>query len=359
MKARLHLMPVLLLALCTLAGAAEAKPAVPPQPALAICVAADAAPAVRMAAERLAAACAAGSSPVLKAMAGGAHPLVLSDSAALAHGKVEERAYRHLVLIGMPDDPLIQAAWQHEARAEEGGFYIFGFGHLRGDIGYLESDRNPFLHGEQIASAPFDAELVSITGSTPAGVAAADAFLTLGLVNGVVAAGAWMRPATTLLDRDPLKPGAGLPAWVPQSAGTALRIAVSQGAEDEYRGVLADCQVEPQQIWRVKYYRTGVWSPGGAQHAIATYIAGLHRRAYGDTLWLAQFASSAEASAAEPLIARAAHLAQHGEWWSGAQPPYSSEKESPGPLQLWRHGEWLVMSTLDGGDAAAAHAAMR
>jgi hypothetical protein len=277
----------------------------------------------------------------------------------MVHAKVEDRAMRHLILIGLPDDPLISACWQHEARTEEGGFYIFGFGHVRGDIGYLESDRNPFLHSEAIGSTPFETEVVTLTGSSPAGVVAAvDAFLSHSLINGVVAQGPWSRPSITLLDRDPLVPGATIPAFVPAHAGASERIAVSQGGEDECRGVLADCQVEPKQIWRVKYHHADAWSMGGAQHTIAAYSAGLHRRAYGSTLWLAQFASAAEAASAAPLVAKAAHLGKHGEEWSGAQPPYSSEKESPGPLMLWQHDEWLVMSTLDAQDAAAVRSAM-
>lgn len=358
---RCHILRICALALMlpVFAHAAEVKPGLPSVPSVAVCVSADASALIRKAAERVASACTAADHPLLKALAGTVDRITISDSAVLAHARVEDRALRHLILVGLPDDPLIAAAWQHEARAEAGGLYIFGFGHLQGDIGYLESDRNPFLHSEAIGSTPYETEIVTLTGSSPQGVAAAvEAFLAHSLINGVVAPGAWTRPATTLLDHDPLPPGASIPGFVPLHAGASERIAVSQGAEDEYRGVLADCQVEPRQIWRVKYHRADAWTAGGAQHTIAAYAAGLHRRAYGSTLWLAQFASVGEASTAEPLVSKAAHLSKHGDEWTGAQPPYSSEKESPGPLLLWRHDEWLLMSTLDAQDAAAVHASM-
>ena len=62
---------------------------------------------------------------------------------------------------------------------------------------------------------------------------------------------------------------------------------------------------------------------------------------------------------AAPRIAKSAHLTAHGDSWSGAQLPYSSEKESPGQLILWRHEEWLLMSTLAAQDAAALRSAIR
>jgi hypothetical protein len=185
----------------------------------------------------------------------------------------------------MPDDPLIQAAWQREARIIPGGFYIFGFGHLRGDVGYLESDHNPFLHGAAIVKAPFETQVITLTGSTPAGVElAVRAFLRQGLVNGVVAAPGFQRPDKALLDRDPLPPDFKLPVWTPLHVGDLPQIGLIQASEDEYRGVLEDTGVVPQVIWRWKYHRRGSWDGAGAERAYDHYAAGLHRRAYGDTL---------------------------------------------------------------------------
>ncbi|MDQ2732691.1 MAG: hypothetical protein M3Y56_13615 [Armatimonadota bacterium] len=329
-----------------------AAPAVPAHPTLLIGVAADAPAVIQAAAQRVLQA--AGAHPLLSVMAGGSPVTALTPSAALLAAPASERAYHHLVLIGLPTDPLITAAWQREARVEGAGFYIFGFGHLQGDLGYIESDRNPFLHGAAIATAPFETEVVTLTGSTPAGVAlAVDAFLKQGLVNGVVAAPGWTRPHPNLLQRDPLSPDFSLPTWLPDRAGAMTRIGVTQAAEDEYRGVLADTGVEPRQLWRAKYYRAGVWDGAGAAAAFDDYSNGLHRRAYGNTLWLALFASPQEAAAAAPKIARAAHLHRDGARWTGAQPPYSFDKASAGPLTLWQHDDWIVMSTLPPSDNAA------
>lgn len=321
----------------------------PAHPTLLIGVTADAPAAVQDAAQRVLRA--SGAHPLLSVMAGGSPGATLTPTAVLLAAPPAERAYHHLILVGLPSDPLIRAAWQREARVEGGGFYIFGFGHLQGDIGYIESDRNPFLHGAAIPTAPFETEVVTLTGSTPAGVAlAVDAFLNKGLVNGVVAAPGWTRTHPNLLQRNPLPPDFSLPTWLPPQAGDVTRIGITQAAEDEYRGVLADTGVEPRLIWRAKYYRPGAWDGAGAANAFDDYSNGLHRRAYGNTLWLAQFASPQEAAAAAPKIARAAHLHLNGGQWTGAQPPYGFDKTSAGPLKLWQHEDWIVMSTLPPAD---------
>ena len=321
-----------------------------PQRGLKICVAADAPEAVRRAAQEVLAA--ADTHPLLKVMAANRAPRELTDSKTLAAAQPQERAFNHLILVGLPDDPMIRAAWQHEARAETGGFTVFGWGNLRGDIGYLESDRNPFLHGVAIPSAPFETEIVTLCGSTPQGVAlAVRAFLDKKLVNGVVAARGWTRPQTTLLDRDPLAPDFALPD-VPSNAGESRLIGLTAGGEDEYRGVLEDVGVAPLQIWRAKYFRDGAWDGAGAAKAFDHYAAGLHRRAYGSTLWMARFASTEQAAAAAPKIAAAAKLILKNGVWTGAQPPYGTG-DSSGPLRLWTRGDSVWMSTLAAADTGA------
>ncbi|MEI7732775.1 MAG: hypothetical protein WCO56_24600 [Verrucomicrobiota bacterium] len=328
-----------------------------PARGLKICVAADAPEPVRRAADAMVAA--AKTHPLLAAMCGAAMP-TLADTKTLVAGKPEVRALDHLVIIGLPDDPLIRAAWQREARAEDGGLYIFGFGHLRGDIGYIESDRNPFLHGRFIPRAPYETEVVTITGTTPAGVAlAADAFLKQSLVNGVVAAPGWKRPATTLLDRDPLPPGFAAPAWLPAQIQQARRMGWAQAGEDEYRGVLADAGVSPKEIWRAKYLMPGAWDGAGADKAYEHYLGGLHRRAYGNTVWCARFESAAQATQAAPKIASAAKLQKAGAVWKGTQPPAGFQKESSGPLTLWLHGEWVILTTLSEAAATELQAKLR
>ena len=148
--------------------------AAPARPGLQICVAADAPEPVRKAAESLLAAAAAKTQSLLAVFCAGRDaPTQLTDSRALLAANRPARAYDHLILVGLSDDPLLQAASEREARAEEGELYVFGFGHLAGDVGYVESGRNPFLHARGIPAAPYETEVITITGTTPVGVASA------------------------------------------------------------------------------------------------------------------------------------------------------------------------------------------
>jgi hypothetical protein len=273
---------------------------------------------------------------------------------ALAAGKPAARAYSHLVVVGLPDDPLIAAGWQREALLKSGDFYIFGFGHLLGDIGYIESDRNPFLHSRWIPTAPYETEMVTISGSTPAGVTlAAQAFINQGLTGGVVAGPGWQRGPPNLLEHAPLDPTFALPGWVPAQLGEWTKIGVVQAGEDEYRGVEVDTGSAPLEIWQVKYYKPGVWDKPGAAAAFENYSAGLHRRAYGNTLWLARFKSADEAAAALPKIAHQAQLSDRKGLFQGQQPYYGSPtpEDVRGSLSLWQRDDWILMSTLPKGVA--------
>ena len=283
----------------------------------------------------------------------GSEPCSVVSSRHLLSGPLADRAYNHLVLVGLPGDPLIVTAWQREARQTPQGFYIFGFGTLRGDIGYIESDRNLFLHSSAIATAPFETEIVTITGTSTAGVElACEAFLSQHLMNGVVSGAGWSRPVPGLLDRDPLTPGFALPAQAPAELNQYVRLGFTQASEDEYRGVLSDTGLMPKLIWRAKYYVPGVWDHPGALAAFDAYSFGLHRRAYGNTRWIAEFNSVEDALAAAPKIAAAAQLEHSGNRWIGLQPYYANEStpgsENRGPLVLWQEGPVVLMSTVPG-----------
>lgn len=274
----------------------------------------------------------------------------LISSRQLLSAPLADRAFSHLVLVGLPTDPLIATVWQREARATRNSFYIFGFGHLKGDIGYIESDRNLFLHSPGITSAPFETEIVTISGTTPAGLQLArDAFLSRHLINGVVAANGWSRAEPGLLDRDPLASDFTLPEQALPSVNQYLRIGFTQASEDEYRGLLADTGLMAKMIWRAKYHTQGVWDHPGALAAFDAYSFGLHRRAYGNTRWIAAFNSEDDAAHAVPKIAAAAHLERNGDRWVGLQPYYAYEGtagDNRGPLALWRESAFVLMSTV-------------
>jgi hypothetical protein len=350
-----------LLYACSYAAPLTAANPLPPSPvrSLKICVATDADPEIQTAAQAVLAAVA--TQPMLSAMSKESAPRELTDTKALLNGPVGDRAYSHLVVIGLASDPLIQTLSQRESRLEEGGIYIYGWGHLRGDIGYIESARNPFLHSEDIPAVPYETEVVTLTGTTPKGVqAAVDSFLKHGVFNGVVGATGWSRGKSNLLSRDPLSPDAAPPAWIPATAGAMKSIGVISGSEDEYRGVLEDTGVEPAEIWRAKYLGDTSWSVSGDYRACGAVLfeSGLHRRASGNSLWLARFASPDEAVASMKKIAVANHFVAKDNVWYGSRPGFS-KGPSFGPIALWQHGDWLLMSTLPAEETGELSAALK
>jgi hypothetical protein len=261
-------------------------------------------------------------------------------------------ATNHVILVGLTDDPLIAMAWRREARSEPGGLHVFGFGHLRGDIGYVESGRNPFLHAAAVPQAPMETQLTILTGSSVAGVQlAVRALLDRHLLNGVVAARGWQRGPGTLLDQNPLAPEFTTPPAAPAQLAGMSRVGWTQASRDEYMGVLTDTGTEPVEIWRAKYLNPAAWEGAGSIHALDAYMAGLDRRAYGNTLWMANFGSAQKAMAAMPRIGQAAGMRQTGDGWQGSQPPYASgngrgERPHPGSLSLSQNGEWLWMQAI-------------
>ena len=332
---------LVMLATCLIAGEA-------PQRGLLVACAADADPLIAAAAERVRSA----TTPLLGVLAEG-RPVAAGESRMLAAGAREKLAWNHVIVLGLAEDPLVRQAWQHEARAEPAGWYGFGFGVIAGEVGWIESGFNPWLHSTAIAKPPYETQCIAITGSSPAGVAAAaEAFLAQGLVNGVVARTGWSRPQSTLLDRDPLTGEADLPAWLPVKAGPWTRIALTQCGADVSHGILADAGVEPAACWLVKYHRPGVWDGAGAAFARRHYVAGLHRRAFANAVLLARFADPAAAAAALPKVAAAAKLAVDGARFRGRSAGLDGEKNSDGPLSAWVAGPWLVLSTMPDQDLA-------
>lgn len=308
-----------------------------PERSLAITAAKNAPPEVRTAFERIAAA--AGSHPLLKVLSEGKNVESGHFNEAFAAGDPERLAYRHLVVIGEPDDPLVRRILQHEARFENGTVYAFGFGRFSGNLGWIESGPNPFLHSRYIDRPPFETELVLITGTTPAGIAAAaERFLDSGLVNGLVAAGRVERLETTLLDREPLVHRIALPGFVPQSAAGWTRIGVTDCSAEPGRGLLEHTGSEPLRVCAVKYHRPGVWDGAGAEHAIENYLAGLHRAAYGNTLLVAEFATPEQAGTAAAKLNREKRI-------EASRKNDGKNPEEP-PVNCFSRGRYLLMSTL-------------
>jgi hypothetical protein len=340
---------ILALALAALVAVPAASAA--EHPALIVACAVDAPAPVRASAERVRAAAA--TQPLLQVCADGKPPAALADARALAVGRRETLAFAHVVVVGLADDPLVVQAWQHEAEISPQGLYAFGFGALAGDLGWVEAGPNPWLHSPTVGRLPYEAQAVVITGTTPVGLdLAVTAFIDDGLVNGVVAKQGWKRTSTTVLDQDPSDGAPHLPAWLAARAGDWTRIALTQCGADVARGVLADSGSEPQACWLVKYHHAGGWDEAGAPAARRMYLAGLHRRAYGDAVLLARFATPEAARAAAAAVAKADKLHEEHGRWSGRLAALDGDASAPGPLEVWAQDGWLVMSSLPEGVSA-------
>lgn len=295
---------------------------------------------------------AANRSPLLSALAQGKPPQRLNVD--LPQNELQPiLAYNHLLVFALPGDPLLEQVWQMEAKFSGNLFHVFGFGDFRGSLGYIESDRNPFLHAAAVIKAPYECEAITVTGTNAAGLEiAADALLTKSLVNGVVAQnGAWSRVGPTLLDRDPLPATFQPPAGVPPRLESLERIAWTHSGEDVYRRVLQDTNQMPESIWLAKYYRSGQWDDAGLVGAFHDFAAGLHRRAYGNAILAIGFANAGAASTALPLIAKAAGLQGSGEF-RGFLPPFAwaadtmGDSNEPGTLRIWAEGASVFIASV-------------
>jgi hypothetical protein len=240
--------------------------------------------------------------PLLKALIDGkeASGIVAQTSEDLMVDKAyNTAAHNHLVVIGLRTlDPLLDKVWGYDATITEKGKSVYsqGYGYMQGDIGWVESDRNPFLHSRRIKSAPEDTIVVKITGTSEAGVLAALHAFQGGMLNGFVPAGPLSRPKTTLLDLDPSPDPAPktLPAQIQIGSDTAALVGWNQIPEDEYRAVLEAGGVEPKKMWRYKYLVPGMLE----KPAIIRWLGGVNRMGFGNAIDVIECGSAAEASTA-------------------------------------------------------------
>ncbi len=318
-----------------------------------VCVAADAAPALRDAARALVRDAA--QVPALSALVAihGAGAAELQDSAALLDDKAwRHAAFDHLVVIGLPGrDALLDKVWGYATRldAVAHSAYAEGYGHLQGDLGLVESGRNPFLHSQRIDSNPFDTCVVKLSGTSEAGVLTAVQAFRSGLLNGLVPAGAVTRAMPSLLDLDPLP---APPPSSPSTLGPLHYAGWTQCAGDEYRAFIDVGGAEPRRLWRMKYLAPGSWNAIGAKG----WLAGFERRSFGSAVDVAEFADAATAARV------AASLAKNGKPIVVAGHPASElapakdEAIDPGdaaPVLVCAQGALVIMSTLDASQTGA------
>lgn len=305
------------------------------------------APDCQAVADQVAAAAQAGRQPLLRAFAVNSAPLTVTPLADLTPAQ----RLGHLVLIGRPDAPVINEAWQQEARPVDGGLYIFGHGYWRGDIGYLEAGRNPFLYGSErkTKGRDFHAEIVTISGNTLKGVeTAARAFLDKSIVNGAVSDNA-VAIQDSLLNRPPLTLAqiAALPPAPKTPAGLDF-LAITLPSEVEYRNAREILGVTPLTMVRYKYLPTGSGFPlTAAEHddSFPLYHHGLHRKATGRTLLVVTFDPPGLAQTAADAFGKQARLRDG----KGQQPDFLPgwSNLNPGPLSITVKAPQLLISTLE------------
>ena len=280
---------------------------------------------------------------LLAAFQDGSRPVQIKATADLS--VVEKLG--HLILIGLPSDPLIRDAWQREARFEDDGeFFVFGFGRFKGAVGFIESGRNPFLYGHLCPKErKHHSECVVLSGSTSAGIGmAVTAFLEQGVVNGAVAEKP-VRGREGLLDRDPFSPSGRLPeVVVPEGYA---KIGVSICGEEEYRNVLEICGVEPEQMVRYKFLKKGWWNTSAreAEDSFNHYRNGLHRKAVGNTVTVLRFADSKTALTVSGRISAAVGTKNGKGKQPSIQPGW--DNASAGPLVVTQNENLVYLSTCE------------
>ncbi len=358
------------LALAWVSVVAMAADSAAPAPAAAqrqilVCVSAQASPVVAAAAADLVAQ--ADSVPLLSALVRtqGAGPVVHETSQALLAAKAYDRAaFNHLIVIGLrSSDPLLVKVWEHYAAVDETAksIYAQGWGALAGDLGYIESDRNPFLHSRKIKEAPFETILVKISGTSEAGVlAAVKAFREQGLINGIVPAGVLTRQRQTLLDLDPLVTPCPLPLPTRVAvqdakgvAGEALLGGWTQVPANEYRAAIDAGGAEPAHVWRAKYLVPGAL----AQAKTPGWMAGPHRMAYGNTVNVSEFADAVTAGRVAAAIGAGAGWRKVADIaglkaWEADQPTDENMAASLGKVSVVAKAQYVIMSSLAPGATA-------
>ncbi|RMD81562.1 MAG: hypothetical protein D6820_04935, partial [Lentisphaerae bacterium] len=131
----------------------------------------------------------------------------MNSEALLDKKRFRTAAFNHLLIVGMIDrDPLLSRCWGQEVHLDlpRKTLYTQGFGWFCGEVGIIRSDRNPFLHSQNIKSSECETVIIKISGTTPKAVLAALRTFQKGYVNALVPAGPYTRPQHTILDQDPV-----------------------------------------------------------------------------------------------------------------------------------------------------------
>ncbi len=315
-----------------------------------ICVASNASPSIHSAAEALSHD--ADQVPLLRAMrrTQGAGAASVMDSATVLprdgdHKAFHRAAFNHLILIGLPQDPLLAKCWGYMTRidAKMKRVDMEGYGALAGDLGWVECDRNPFLHSQAIDTTAFDTMVIKLSGTSEAGVLAAIAAFRHGMANGLTVSGALGRPEKSLLDLDPLPDP---PPAQPERLGVGEYAGWTQCSANEYRAFIDAAGVEPAKLWRLKWLMPKSWDAMGAR----SWLAGMHRMSFGSAANIAEFADAATAMRVAEAIGKNGKPYKIGSLSGSELAAPSDETLAAGegsPVRVIAKGRYLIMSTLD------------
>lgn len=284
----------------------------------------------------------------------------LIDSAALLAPKAFERAARnHLVVIGLPGDPLRDRVWGRMSAlsSDPPRLYAQGWGELLGDLGAVRADRNPFLHSPQIRTPGRATILLALSGTTVDGLVAAATAMRGGLLDGIVPGSAWRRGSSTVLDLDPRAEPCPLtlPGRLPDGRAWA---GWHQCGADEFRAHLDLGGVEPQAMWRAKWLDAKPLA-SLAERSWPAWHASFHRKAYGNAASLMRFADPAQARAAAEAIGRG--WRDDGDGVKSAEQPADevARGSADGEVRVVAVGTWVILASLDKAAFAAVRAAAR
>ena len=269
------------------------------------------------------------------------------DSASFENTKSYDRsAYNHLVVIGVAgSDPMLVRVQGFQTRIDikDKTMWMEGFGKLRGDLGLIETERNPYLHSQRIDRADFDTCLIKLTGTSEAGVLLAIKDFRAGMLNGISAGKKPERPLKTILDLDPLEDA---PPDTPAVLNKWHKAGWMQCAANEYRAFLDAAGAEPSRLWRIKYLPPAAMDGMGAKN----WLAGPYRLAFGNAVVLAEFSDPAMAKKVAEALGKGQKnqpLGKSEGWMTGVATDEALKGDDAAPVLVAACGRLVVLSTLD------------
>lgn len=268
---------------------------------------------------------------------------ILLSASKIAPGpaRTAENKAAHFISVGKINSMFLHTgltfSFWAKATPAENKLYVYGFGDFTGNVGYIESGRNPYPFTETETVKPYR-NWIRISGLTDKGVKlAADAFLNRGILNGVITDNEQV-PEGMLPDKHAF-PGGCLrksdtpPSLAPLKVANARLVGWTQPNETVYLGLMEmiDLPESPQRLMPVRMWRAEYFLPSGPEGLFDS----LHRIGTERELLLAQFARPSEAKEALERLRRARssdRWVKKGDVWVGRR------------VSARVSGQWLILS---------------